>query len=396
MLVEGGVSVVIAAMQRDTVGLRTLYQMFHHATQLSNIPTETMFGDMHEIMKTPMNKHGKRSEYYRNCAGKYQVVSRSLIFSETCKIIADYGNDPKLRPSNEALASSFLLRLLAPGGILDTGIEPDLGGLEKEDVDNENEITQGYAIQDLIFEALEPLKHILNFMDRILYFHPSFVKHEYSIRPERFGLDGVLLYDREEEGTPIPLATENTKAHTVSKGGKKYEILFNSNGIIKVSRPITGNSQRATSLIPEELMLPYVVRELIMKKPPPGEAFQAQLDYIRKQIKVKKSDGGELAAPATPENEKPASRGETREEYIKGVATNMDEVLTLIAVAKEQKGGDQEQTFEKISALVVNEKKRAQEVIDLTTPKAKRQKKAEAPMSTEQKEKAKKDEADGE
>lgn len=369
-LVEGGINAAIAAIQSENVDLRTLYQMFHHADQLCTAPSDIMMDDMNEIMDTPKNSKGVRAMFYYQCSTKYQVVARSLIFRETCKKIADYGNDPALKPTTDALASSFLLRLLTPDGILDTGKEPDLGGLTKQDDDTEYEITQGNAIEYLTFEAKDPLKNIKTMWERLMYFHASFVENEYKISPERFKLNEILLCEREAEREPDPSAKRKKREHTVTKGEKQFEVLFNSTGVIKVSQPLDEKSQRAMSLIPKELMLPNVIDKLVMGTPPEGESFVPTVEFIQKNIKVKTEEGEEIT-PDTPEKKKPVTKAMAQNTCLHTMTENLGTVLELIGEFNAQEKKEQGKTLERIVEMVEEERKRGREVIDLTTPQAK-------------------------
>ena len=378
MLVDGGINATMAAAQIRNVDLRTLYQMFVHANNLCSIPADLMAKDMYEIMDTPLQRDG-RAKTFRYCSGKYQATARSLIFKETCKMIADHGNDNSMRPTREALASSFLLRQIAPGGILDSGNELDLGGLEKSDEETEQVICQGHPIDDLTFEAISPLKNMNTLIERVLFFHYSFVANEYTVRPERFNLDRVLLYDREEEGSPVP-QEEKTRNHTVTRGGKEFEILFNSTGAIEVSEHANEDSQRVMSLVPKEIMLRCVMNNMVMGKPKEGEAFVAQTDFIQRYVKVKTKEGGIELKSATPQKRMTAAQ--RKDSCIGNMTSDFEKITDLLEEAMDQDGSTKTKTLERVAAIAEAGKKRGQDEISQATPQGKTRNKSNTPEST--------------
>ena len=199
------------------------------------------------------------------------------------------------------------------------------------------------------------------------------------MRPERFNLDRVLLYDREEEGSPVP-QEEKTRNHTVTRGGKEFEILFNSTGAIKVSEHVNEDSQRVMSLVPKEIMLRCVMNNMVMGKPKEGEAFVAQTDFIQRYVKVKTKEGGIELKSATPQKRMTAAQ--RKDSCIGNMTSDFEKITDLLEEAMDQDGSTKTKTLERVAAIAEAGKKRGQDEISQATPQGKTRNKSNTPEST--------------
>lgn len=92
------------------------------------------------------------------------------------KAIATYGIIDH-RPTDAALKSSFLLWIIAPGGLLDNGtLAEELRTRTLPDDDMVKKLTKGRSLTELVFRS-PMLKNLPTLLERLMVLWPGFLRN---------------------------------------------------------------------------------------------------------------------------------------------------------------------------------------------------------------------------
>ena len=281
-MTTGGISTSIAALSRDGVTERTMYVALTVATEVAAMPRKVMLEKIEATV-------GKAA--YDKCNAKLKRTCVCIFMKEVNNLISQMGSMATMQTTPGAMAKSFYCRLIDPvDGILATGKDPYLHGLEKEDMDTEREFLGGRDLSDCEITAGGNLRNMAgNWFQMILLAYASSVVREYENDPVQFNLDKLLYYDEEAEGAPHDesgMKRLRKKAPRVTVvDGTKMEHLVNTTGVIRTNENIDIHTPKLQSFIPIEHSLTNTIKKkLICDLPKIG--FRPSVNFLRNNFLI--------------------------------------------------------------------------------------------------------------
>lgn len=297
---EGGVPPMIAALTRNGVDERFLFNAFSTAVNTSRIPTRRMKDAIFDTLKKYADEPTK-SNPFPQVSMKLQRVSINLFLKDIAVLVSECGPLPAIACSDAALASSFYLRLIdSKRGILITGKDPDLGSFPKGDLDTESKFLGDIDINDCTLQATGNLKKIVShFGMAVIFAYPYHIERLFDEHPEEFDLDKHLFYDEEREGCPHSqqelTQLNKHKPKTAKVNNRTVQLAITSNGIVRTNKS-TDNEPQLMSFVPVHQTISAIMKNLVLGKPT-NNGFRPSLEFLAQYISIS-VNGSPRASPA--------------------------------------------------------------------------------------------------